>query len=167
MQKQKLVLMVIVAVSFLFSIQGFAQKFIERTGRFTIGGGLGLTEDPSLYGLLVNVNYYITDEISVGPLLQYDFKDEDHIFGVAGMVKYNAVLGGSNVVRPYGEAGIGFIEFKHEDLFDGDKKNTYLFPVGGGMEFKLNDSLSLDSTLLFNLTEEIFIGLFIGVNYIF
>jgi len=167
MLKQKLILIGMILVSFLFSRPAFAQKFLERQGRWTIGGGLGITEDPNLYGLAANVNYYITDEISVAPLLQFEFKDENHIFGVAGMVKYNAILSGSNVVRPYGQVGIGFAQFKHEDLFDGDQKTTFLFPVGGGMEFKLNENLSLDGSLLVNLSEEIFVGIFVGVNYLF
>jgi len=157
----------VMVTAFLVSLPGFAQKFSERTGRWTVGGDLGVTEDPTLVGLNVNVHYYITDEVAVGPLLQYDLWDDDHIFGVAGRVRYNAVLAGSKVVRPYGQAGIGFVNFKHEDLFDGDSKTTYLFPVGGGLEFKLNDALALDANVLFNLSQEIYVGLFAGVTYIF
>lgn len=167
MRKQKLILVGMGLAALLFSRPVFAQKFLERQGHWTVGGGLGITEDPTLYGIQANVNYYITDEISVSPLLQYAFKDKNHIFGVAGMVKYNAVLSGSKVVRPYGEVGIGFVQFQDEHLFNGDQKTTYLFPVGGGMEFKLNDNLSLDGNLLFNISEEIYVGLFLGVNYLF
>jgi len=167
MRKQRLMMFGMVLVGLLLSGSLLAQPFMERTGRWAVGGGLGITEDPSLYGLWADVNYYIIDEVAVGPLLQYEFKDDDSIFGVAGMVKYSAVLSGSKVVRPYGQVGIGFIQYDVKDLFDGDKKTTYLFPVGGGIEFKLNDSLSLDGNLLFNLSDEIFVGLFVGVDYIF
>ncbi len=167
MQRQKLMAVAVMAAAFLVSAPGFAQKFNERTGRWTVGGDLGVTEGPTLMGLNFNVNYYITDEIAVGPLVQYDFWDDNHIFGVAGMVRYSAILANSKVVRPYGQAGIGFVNFKHEDLFSGDSKTTYLFPVGGGLEFKLNDQLALDTNVLFNLSEEIYVGLFAGVTFVF
>lgn len=167
MRKQMLRMIGVMVGVFVLALPSSAQKFMERTGHWTIGGGLGITEDPSLYALWADVNYYITDQVAVGPLLQYAFKEDDSIFGVAGVVKYNATISGSKVVRPYGQVGIGFIQYQVDDLFDGDSKFTYLFPAGGGLEFKLADALSLDTNLLFNLSEEIFVGLFVGVNYIF
>jgi len=152
---------------FLASNVGFSQIFLERTGRWVVGGGLGFTEDPGMVRSLLWVNYYITDEISVGPLLQYDFQGSDQILGLAGMVKYSALLKANKVVRPYGQLGIGFIEFHHDKLFDGERRTFYLFPVGGGFEFKLAERVSLDASILFDISRETFLGLALGVNYIF
>ncbi len=154
-------------VVLLFPIWAFSQPFQNRTGGWMLGGGIGINEDPSLVALRLNVDYYITDEISVGPLAQYGFRDDDYIFGLSGVVKYSAILAQNKVVRPYGELGIGYIEFDCQDLFDGKRKTTYLFPVGGGFEFKLTDHLALDVNILFNLSKEIFLSLIVGVNYIF
>ncbi len=165
MKPKKLLLILLIFLIFPFA--SLAQPFLERTGRWMIGGGVGLTEDPDLYALRLRVDYYITDEISVGPFFQYGFKDSDYIFGLSGQVKYSALLAKNKVVRPYGEVGIGYIEFHHQDLFDGKRTTKYLFPVGGGFEFKLQDKLALDVGILFDLSDEIFMGLFIGVAGIF
>ena len=151
----------------VFPAISFSQPFQERTGSWMLGGGMGINEDPSLIAFRLGLDYYITDEISVGPLAQYGIRDDDYIFGLSGVVKYSAILAQNKVARPYGEVGIGYVEFDCEDLFDGKKKTTYLFPVGGGFEFKMADQLSLDVNILFNLSQEIFLSLIIGVNYIF
>jgi len=163
---QRLRLIIAVGIFFV-SNAGFSQIFLERTGRWVVGGGLGFTEDPGMVRSQLWVNYYITDEISVGPLFEYDFQDNDYILGLAGMVKYSAVLKENRVVRPYGQLGIGFIEFNHDELFDGERKTYYLFPVGGGFEFKLAEQVSLDASILFDISRETFLGLALGVNYIF
>jgi hypothetical protein len=164
---RKFLLILAVAALTLASLAASAGDFKTRQGSWVIGGGLGFTEDPQLFGLEALVNYYITDEISVGPLFQFELSGRDQVLGLTGMVKYSALLKDSGVVRPYGQLGIGFAEFRVDDLFDGKRKTTYLFPVGGGMEFKLLEKLWLDGNILFNLSPEIFIGLFLGVGYIF
>lgn len=161
---RKLLLALIVA---LVAVSASAGNFKDRQGRWQVGGDIGITDDPTLFGLTALVNYYITDNISVGPLIQAGFNDEDYFFGVSGQVRYSLVLPGTEIVRPYGQVGIGFIEFDVHNLFSGKSTNTFLFPVGGGAEFKLAEKVSLDANILFNLSREIFIGLFVGVNYTF
>jgi hypothetical protein len=165
MRKLKLVLMG--AVMAMAAVSASAGDFKTRQGSWEVGGSAGLTADPGLAALQGLVNYYITDEIAVGPLAQYEFGNYNFIFGFSGMVKFSGILADSTVVRPYGEVGVGFAEFKVHDVFNGDLKTTYLFPVGGGMEFKLADKLSLDANALLNISQKVYVGIFIGVNYIF
>jgi hypothetical protein len=151
----------------LAALSASAGNFKERQGSWQLGGNIGVTDDPTLFGVTALVNYYITDSISVGPLFQYGFRDADYYYGLSGQVRYSAILPGNNIIRPYGQVGIGFIEFDIHDLFHGKSTSTFLFPVGGGAEFKLADKLTLDANVLFNLSREIFIGLYVGVAYIF
>ena len=144
-----------------------ADNFKDRQGRWQVGANVGITDDPTLVGLTALVNYYVTDSIAVGPLFQYGFRDQDSVFGVSGQVRYSVVLPGNNIIRPYGQLGIGFIEFDVHDLFKGKSTTTFLVPVGGGAEFKLADKLTLDANILFNISREVFIGLFVGVTYTF
>jgi len=164
---RKLWLALLGAVMAVSSVSAYAGDFKTRQGSWMLGGGLGFTEDPELFALTGLVNYYITDEVAVGPLAQYELSGRDQVFGLSGQVKYSAILADSSVVRPYGQLGIGYAEFKLHNLFDGKRKTTFLFPVGGGMEFKLADQLWLDGNILFNLSPEIYIGLFLGAGYIF
>ena len=164
---RKLKLALIGAVMAMVAVSASAGDFKTRQGSWVVCGSAGMTVDPELAALQAAVNYYVNDEVAVGPLAQYAFDSHNFIFGFSGMVKFSGILADTSVVRPYGQVGVGFAEFKVHDVFDGDRKTTYLFPVGGGFEFKLADKLALDANALVNLSEKVYVGVFIGVDYIF
>ena len=116
MKPKKLLLILLIFLIFPFA--SLAQPFLERTGRWMIGGGVGLTEDPDLYALRLRVDYYITDEISVGPFFQYGFKDSDYIFGLSGQVKYLSLI---HISEPTRRTPISYAVFCL-------KKNAYAEP---------------------------------------
>ena len=159
--------MLIAAVFVLISGQAFAQdaatdtSIDKRAGYVSIGIQGGGMVSPDMVGAMVNLDYFITDEISVGPYFQTGGSDDDSYWGLSGQVKYSAALVSNNNVRPYGHIGIGFIE---PDFKNGADEFTYLFPIGGGIEFGINDMLSLDMGAIFNVSEDSFAGLAFGVR---
>ena len=155
---------------FLVAQTAYAQAeggMASRSGRWNMGGGLGFTVDPDLVGAQLGVDYYITNDISVGPLLIGAMSGNDKLWGLSGQVKYSARLADNDIVRPYGHLGIGFVNLDLDRYNDGNATTKYLFPVGGGFEFELNDELTLDVNALFIVSEVTSVGLFLGMKYLF
>ncbi|GEM_PF-1472242 len=153
---------------FLISQSARAQatgSLSSRSGHWNLGGAIGLTFDPDLVGVELGVDYYVTNEVAVGPLIIAAMNGEDNIWGLSGQAKYSARLAENDVVRPYGHVGIGFINL---DL-DHDRKTRteFLFPIGGGFEFELNDDMTLDVNALFIISKITSAGLFVGIKYLF
>jgi outer membrane protein with beta-barrel domain len=163
----KRIMLIAAAVCIVFSGQAFAQDeatdsaLDKRAGYVSIGLQGGGMVSPDMAGAMINLDYFITDEISVGPYFQIGGGEDDTYWSMSGQIKYSAALVGNNNVRPYGHLGIGFIE---PDFEDGDDELTYLFPIGGGIEFGINDMLSIDMGGIFNVSEDSFAGLLVGVR---
>ncbi len=136
-----------------------------RSGYFGVGLAGGYMIDPEMTSGMVSLDYYITDEISVGPYFYGGAGEDDSFWGVSGQVKFSAPLASTSQVRPFAFVGIGFTELDFEER-EGDPERTYLFPVGGGMEFEINDVLTLEGTGVYHLTEDVFTGIMVGVRII-
>lgn len=149
----------------------------RRTGKFTAGVGLGLqgdTADGTAFALGFSGDYFLTNNISVGPLLQLGFTGDLTQIGVTAQGKYTLDLTDIPKLDPHFQGGIGFI---HADLDRGpflDQDDTsFLIPIGFGVEYHLNRTTSLESTLLFNFTDldvrddNFFITWFVGARFHF
>lgn len=133
-----------------------------RSGYVSIGLNGGFMVDPDMTAGLLSLDYYITDEISVGPYLHIGGSGDDSYWGVSGQMKYSAELANNPSIRPYGTVGIGFVELDFDDM--DSSETTYFFPVGGGLEFELTDIISADVGAYFMITEDTFAGLTAGVR---
>jgi hypothetical protein len=134
----------------------------SRSGYASVGIAGGYMIDPKMTMGMVNLDYYVTDEISVGPYFQIGGGSDNSYWGVSGQVKFSAALANNPNIRPYATIGIGFVELDL-DKYD-DPKTTYLFPVGGGMEFEINDMISIEGGTMFNITQDTFGGLTVGLR---
>jgi len=162
--------LVLFMLGMILALAGFSVRaggFDNRQGRWTLGAGGGVTVDPTMGAIQAQVNYYVTDEVSFGPMAQYEFSGDDWAAGFSGQAKYSAILANNKVVRPYGQVGVGFLRYRVDRWDEDDTKTTYLFPVGGGFEFKLSDQLSLDANGIVNISNHPFGGIFVGVQYIY
>jgi len=149
----------------------------QRAERFILGGGLGLqanTPDGTAFALGFSGDYYFTQGFSVGPLLQLGFTGDLFQFGLTGQAKYTFDIDKIPALKPHIEAGIGFI---YADLDRSGRRNEHdlsvLFPLGLGVEYRLTNSISLDTTAFFNFTdldvrdEYFFFTWLVGVRYRF
>ena len=107
---------------------------------------------------------------SIGPLIQTATSGDLFQVGLSAQAKYTFDLPRIPQLKPHFEGGLGFL---HADLDrpGGDESDTgYLIPIGMGVEYKLTDRISLDTTLLFNFTditvrnENFFITWLVGVR---
>jgi opacity protein-like surface antigen len=146
----------------------------SRAGKFVFGAGLGLqgdTPDATAFSLGLSGDYFLTHEVSIGPLLQMGFTGDLFQLGLSAQAKYTLDLPQIPKLKPHFEAGIGFA---YADLDQGGNRDaddaSFIIPVGVGAEYKLSERVSLDTTLFFNFTdlnvrdENFFITWLVGVK---
>ena len=149
----------------------------QRTGSFIFGFGLGLqadTPDDTAFALGLSGDYYLTQEFSIGPLLQMGFTDDLFQLGLSAQAKYAFDLAEIPELKPHVEVGIGFI---YSDLDRRSRRDeddvSFLIPLGIGAEYRLTDSIWLDTTFLFNFTnldvqdENFFFTWLVGLKFPF
>ena len=123
-----------------------------RAGAWSGGaaiGFLGNTPDGTAFATNVHADYFLTRQMSVGPLAQVAFTRDLFQFGLSGQGKYWLDLPGLDTrVKMNLQGGLGFL---HADLFTSD--TSFLIPIGVGLDFALNQQVSLTSTFLLNFTD--------------
>lgn len=126
-----------------------------RAGKMRIGTDMGFqlsTLDDTDFALGAYGEYFLNDQLAVGPLLQFGLTGDLFQFGMSIQAKgIYEVFDYSNLFLEV-QAGLGFI---HADL---ERRNTtqtdtsVLIPIGIGLEYQLSEQLSISSKLLFNIT---------------
>jgi len=170
---------VIAAVIVVLTPIAEAQQYTadRRTDKFFFGAALGLmtdTPDSTAYAIGLYGDYYLTRGLSIGPLLQMGFTDDLMQLGLTAQAKYTFDLANIPQLKPHVQAGLGFI-YADLDLGNGRSEDdtSFLIPFGIGAEYKLTDSISLDGTVLFNITdldvrsEDFFMTWLIGLKFAF
>ncbi|MBI4768428.1 MAG: porin family protein [Deltaproteobacteria bacterium] len=148
----------------------------DRRGRFALGGALGFmtdTPDSTAFAVGLSGDYYLTNAFSIGPLLQMGFTGDLFMIAPSAQAKYTFDLGGIPNLKPYVQAGIGFIyaDLKREGEKDDD--TSFIIPFGLGAEYKLTNAISLDGTVLLNATnldvrdENLFVTVLFGLKFAF
>jgi opacity protein-like surface antigen len=180
MKERKLIYAGVIFVVF-FALTQFAeaqgvQSEDHRTGRFIFEAGLGLqagTPDNTAFALGFSGDYYFTQGLSVGPLLQFGFTGDLFQFGVTGQAKYTFDLKEIPALKPHVEAGIGFIYADLDRRGRSEDDVSFLIPLGIGAEYRLTNSISLDTNFLFNFTnldvqdKNFFFTWLVGLRYRF
>jgi len=123
----------------------------RRTGQFTLGVDIGLqaeTADATAFALGLSGDYFITHNFSVGPLFQFGFSDDLFQIGPTIQAKYTFDLPANPKLKLHLQGGIGFIYAELPNSND----TSFLIPLGFGGEYRLNQQISIGSTVLFNIT---------------
>lgn len=149
----------------------------NRSGRFVFGAAMGLqgdTPDSTAFAFGFYGDYYLTQEFSIGPLLQIGLTDDLFQLGLTAQAKYTFGIADIPKLEPYVQAGLGIIYADLDRRGWSDEDDTsFLVPLGVGAEYKLTDSVSLDSTFLINITnldvrdENVFFTWLIGLKFTF
>lgn len=161
MKKKRLICAGVIILVFLaltqFAEAQQVQSADQRPGRFIFGGGLGLqanTPDDTALAFGFSSDYYVTQGFSIDPLLQMGFTGDLFPFGLTAQVKYTIDLKEIPALKPHIEAGIGFIYFDlDQERWRDEDDVSFLIPLGIGAEYRLTNSISLDTTFLFNFTD--------------
>jgi hypothetical protein len=130
---------------------------VARAGRFVLGAGLGLqanTVDDTALAIGLSGDYFFTNNLSVGPLMQFGLTGDLFQFGLSAQAKYTFDIPQVRDLKPHLEGGIGFLYANLDRRGSGGKDDTsFLIPLGVGLEYRLNPRLSLDTTAFFNFTD--------------
>ena len=174
-----LIVVVMTMVFAAFTTTADAQQYAtdRRIDKFFFGAALGFqtdTPDSTAYAIGLYGDYYLTRGLSIGPLLQMGFTDDLMQLGLTAQAKYTFDLANIPQLKPHVQAGLGFI-YADLDLGNGRSEDdtSFLIPFGIGAEYKLTDSISLDGTVLFNITdldvgsEDFFMTWLIGLKFAF
>ena len=161
---------------FAFATVAEAQEVssvVSRAGRFVFGGSLGFqtgTVDDTAVAVGLGLDYYLTDNFSIGPLVQLGTTSDLLQLGVSVQAKYTFDLAGLPALKPHVEAGLGLLTTDLDRPGGGQDDTSYLIPLGVGLEYRLTPRVSLDTTLLFNFTnldvesDSFFVTWFLGVR---
>src|SRR3989442_15635169 len=123
-----------------------------KAGAWAFGAGLGFladTQDGTAFAVNGNAEVFIDRKLSVGPLLQLAATGDLAQIGLSGQAKYWIdIPGTANRLKVTAQGGIGFVHaaFRNDDT-------SWLIPLGGGVDYKLAEGLSITGTLLLNLTD--------------
>lgn len=112
-------------------------------------GFLANTPDDTAFALNLNAEAKISQQVSIGPLLQLGFTDDLVLVGLSGQGKYAIgipELGDRFKVILQG--GIGFV---HADK--GPSDTSFLIPIGVGVDYQINPGLAFKSDFLLNFTD--------------
>ncbi len=123
-----------------------------RAGAWSGGAAIGFlanTPDGTAFATNFHADYFLNHQISVGPLAQLAVTGDLFQFGFSGQGKYWLDLPGLDKrLKLNLQGGLGFL---HADLHTSD--TTFLIPIGVGLDFALNQQVSLTSTFLLNFTD--------------
>ena len=126
----------------------------RREGRFALGVEIGPqfgTPDSTAFGIAFNADYFLNQNFSIGPLLQFGVTSDLFQFGPTVQLKYTYDLDRS--LKATLQAGIGFIYAELERRGPNKDDTSFLIPLGPGLEYRLTDDISVGATLLFNFTD--------------
>jgi hypothetical protein len=123
-----------------------------KTGAWSGGGAIGFlgnTPDGTAFATNLNADYFVTPQVSLGPLAQIAATGSLFQFGLSGQAKLWFDLPDLDKrLRLNLQGGIGFL---HANLRASD--TSWLIPIGIGLDYALDEKLSLTSTFLINFTD--------------
>jgi hypothetical protein len=135
----------------------------NRAGHFAFGFGFGpmlSTESGSILGLEFTGDYFVSHELSVGPLLQVGLDDGYSQVGLTAQIKYTFDIDANPMIHPHVQGGMGFIHASN-----GGSQTDFLLPLGGGIDVEVAKHLFLNTTLLLNVTglrDDLYVSWFFG-----
>jgi len=164
-----------VIVVALASPAGAQQKAEDsKIGDFAFGAAMGLqadTPDGAAFALGLYGDYSLTRELSVGPLFQMGLTNDLFQAGLRAQAKYTLDFTEVPKLKPNVQAGIGIIHADLDRRGGKESDTSYLIPFGIGAEYNLKDSLSLETSFLFNITnldvrdEKFFFTWLVGIKF--
>lgn len=114
--------------------------------------GLGFTDSPDTFLLPGEIDFYVDDNLAIGPKLQLGLDDDTTIVAPSFHVKKVFSIpheGGISRWKPYVQGGAGFAWLEKQRRTDEDDFGALLH-FGGGVEVFLNEGLSLSSGIDIN-----------------
>jgi outer membrane protein with beta-barrel domain len=158
----------------------------SRPGQWSGGASVGFlanTPDGPEFGLTGHADYFLTQQLSVGPLVQYAGAGNDVVVGLSVQAKYWWSTLASGNLKLVIQGGIGFVRAAINDSDSGvsDTYTSFVIPVGVGLDYAVTARLAVTADILVNFTSlgervragerevdlhtNVMPGLFLGVRF--
>lgn len=126
-----------------------------RRGTMSAGGAVGFTVDPETFLMTGAGDYFLSDNLAVGPLLQLGLADDRLMFAPTANVKAVFDLPGPGFERlkPFAQGGLG-LAYIQKDRRGDDDDVGFLLNFGFGADYFLTERFSLGNSVLFNITPD-------------
>lgn len=122
-----------------------------RPGRWSGGsslGFLGSTPDGVAFAMNGNAEHFVSQNVSIGPLVQLGLTNDMTLLGFSGQGKYYIDMPGTQGRgKLVTQGGIGFT---HADFRQDD--TSWLVPLGIGYDYTMGSGISLSAMGLVNFT---------------
>lgn len=136
-----------------------AEVIDHKAGAWSGGAGAGFlagTPDGAAeFALKGHADYFLSPQLSVGPLAQYAGAGNDFLFGLSAQVKYWwDIRGTRNPARLVVQGGLGFVRAGIKDTDSGvaDTFTSFLIPIGVGVDYALTRQMALTAEVVVNFT---------------
>jgi opacity protein-like surface antigen len=128
-----------------------------RPGRWSGGAGVGFLAnspdgpEPALAG---HAQYFVTERLSFGPLVQYAGAGNDVIVGLSIQARYSWSIFASDRAKLVAQGGIGFVHARIKDADSGAEEtdSSFVVPVGVGIDYAVTDRIAVTADLILNIT---------------
>ncbi len=165
----------VLAIILFFLVLAITQKPVWAEGPWEVGADIGFladTVDDEVFTMSFQGDYYLAQNISVGPQLLFTPGGDLTQITFAGIGRYHIPLGAVSIV-PFG--GIGFVYADYDPGRRDDDAWSYSFPLGTTATFSISRSVSLASTFLMTFqdidlnnrsnNDNFNVGLFFGFRF--
>lgn len=115
--------------------------------------GLGVTDSPDTVLFGGQADFYMNEDLAIGPLLQVGVDDHETILAPSLNFKHPFYLSddGGTELRPFVQGGVGVAYIEKERRPGDDDELGPLLNLGGGIEVHFESSTYLSSTVMVNL----------------
>jgi len=153
----------ILALSLFAVNSAWAQAQTTSSGidasKFSVSTGIGFFAEDNVDGFLLNFegSYHIDQNWSAGVDFQLGFDDDFLLFSMPfyGQYDFGNVPGDVPILmdmHPFARLGLGFTYAEIDTRFFDVDDTGFLFVIGGGMAYPINENISLESRMQFNIT---------------
>jgi hypothetical protein len=138
------------------SIASLAYAQSEPAKLWSLRAGIGFLEDPDAFLMNFEIERFMRDEVAVGLGMQLGVDDDYVVVSPMLFTRYVFDLSGSTndvvkKLRPFAQAGVGITHIDVETRGRDADGTDFLLSLGAGIDYSLNDSLSIGSRTLINI----------------
>jgi len=126
----------------------------QHESSFSVRGSLGMTASPETFNMTLEIPWSADELVSVGPLFQLGFSDDNVLFASTLQAYLTPQLDGSlEDWSPYAHMGMGLVYLEDDNrAFGRDEEDVdFLFTMGTGVEYALSDSFHMGTGFLFDI----------------
>ncbi len=146
-----------------------------RKGRTEVGAHIGLsaaTLADTAFALGAHADHFLTEQMSVGPLVQFAVDDPYFQLGLSLQVKGTLPIPEIPKLAPSAEIGIGFLYAWIDPPGRNPRDDvSFLIPLGLGVQYEVAERVSVGTNVYFNFTDvfddNFFFTWFVGASYRF